>query len=70
MELLNQKVLFVGIALFLFVLCENLFPNEKASLTKKLTRSFKNIFLWLAQYWLNTNINFTNHDLCNDFKFT
>ena len=29
MELLNQKVLFVGIALFLFVLCENLFPNEK-----------------------------------------
>jgi len=52
MELLNQKVLFVGIALFLFVLCENLFPNEKASLTKKLTRSFKNIFLWLLNIGL------------------
>ncbi|MEK9732209.1 MAG: sterol desaturase family protein [Pelagibacteraceae bacterium] len=52
MEILNEKILFVGIGLLIFIFLENLFPNEKVTFTRKISRSFKNIFLWLINIGL------------------
>jgi len=47
MEILNFKILYVGIGLLTFVFLESIFPKEIIQFKKKITRISKNLFFWL-----------------------